>query len=154
GDQWQRFLGEHYAVFEKHHREEVKGGMDVRVAADHRQSVGGHYSLTVDRDRQEKVGTSYGLEAVQEMHLKSAMKVVREPGATLTIKGPGGFISIGPDGIVIQGSLVKINCGGAPGEGGSIDPTPAGFVQFEPRFGTAVDAPLQEPEPPAKADKS
>ena len=35
----------------------------------------------------------------------------------LTLKGPGGFIDIGPAGVTIQGTMVLINSGGAAGAG-------------------------------------
>ena len=48
---------------------------------------------------QEKVGQSAALEAGQEIHLKAGMKVIIEAGAQLSLKGPGGFIDIGPAGV-------------------------------------------------------
>lgn len=154
GDQWQRIKGQHAAVYDRDHREEVKGNAETLVGGERRESVRGSYSLTVDRDRHEHVGAGFGLEAVQEIHLKAGMNVVMEAGAMLTIKGPGGFLSIGPDGVTIQGTLVKINCGGAAGEGAPVAPVPAGPVTFDLQLGRAVDAALQVPEPPEKADRS
>ena len=40
----------------------------------------------------------------------------------LTIKAAGGFIDIGPAGITIQGTLVRINSGGAAGSGSGASP--------------------------------
>ena len=34
------------------------------------------------------------------------MKVVIEAGVQLSLKGPGGFIDIGPSGVTIQGTMV------------------------------------------------
>ena len=51
------------------------------------------------------------------------MKVVIEAGLQMTIKGPGGFIDIGPAGVTIQGTLVNINSGGAAGVGSGSSPT-------------------------------
>jgi type VI secretion system secreted protein VgrG len=45
------------------------------------------------------------------------MNVVIEAGMQLTLAGPGGFITIGPAGVAIQGTLVLINSGGAAGSG-------------------------------------
>ena len=42
------------------------------------------------------------------------MNVVIEAGMNLCLSAGGGFISIGPAGIAIQGTLVMINSGGAP----------------------------------------
>ena len=40
-----------------------------------------------------------------------------EAGMELTLKGPGGFITIGPSGVAISGTMVLINSGGAAGSG-------------------------------------
>ena len=45
------------------------------------------------------------------------MKVVIEAGLELTIKAAGGFIKIDPLGVWINGNLVLVNSGGAPGIG-------------------------------------
>jgi type VI secretion system secreted protein VgrG len=50
------------------------------------------------------------------------MKVVIEAGAQLSLKGPGGFIDIGPSGVAIQGTTVLINSGGAAGSGSGASP--------------------------------
>jgi type VI secretion system secreted protein VgrG len=51
------------------------------------------------------------------------MKVILEAGMQLTIKGPGGFVDIGPAGVTIQGTMVLINSGGAAGSGSGSSPT-------------------------------
>ncbi len=66
--------------------------------------VDGGQSLTVGGDQQEKVGQKHALEAGQEIHLKGGMKVVIEAGMQLSLKGPGGFVDIGPSGVTIQGN--------------------------------------------------
>ena len=49
----------------------------------------------------------------------------------ITLKGPGGFITIDSSGVIIQGTLVRINSGGSAlsGSGASpdnaVDPKPA-----------------------------
>ena len=50
------------------------------------------------------------------------MNIIVEAGLQLTLKGPGGFVVIGPDGVTIQGILVKINSGGAAGAGAGASP--------------------------------
>jgi type VI secretion system secreted protein VgrG len=40
----------------------------------------------------------------------------------VTLKGPGGFVDIGPAGVTIQGTLVNINSGGAAGVGSGCSP--------------------------------
>ena len=55
------------------------------------------------------------VEAVQTIHLKAGMTVIIEAGMQLSLKGPGGFVDIGPSGVTIQGTMVLINSGGAAG---------------------------------------
>ncbi len=39
---------------------------------------------------------------------------------TITLKGAGGFITVGPSGVTIQGTMVLINSGGAAGSKKSV----------------------------------
>ena len=48
--------------------------------------------------------------------------VVIEAGLQLTLKVGGNFVSIGPTGVDIMGTLVNINSGGAPGSGTGANP--------------------------------
>lgn len=76
-----------------------------------------------------------------EIHLKAGMKVVIEAGVQLSLKGPGGFVDIGPAGVTIQGIMVLINSGGSAGSGSGS--SPASPETFED--------PLK-PKDPAEAD--
>ncbi|APW62200.1 type VI secretion system Vgr family protein [Paludisphaera borealis] len=89
------------------------GDHDVCIANNRTESVGGNQHLSVTGERQEKIGTNQILQAGQEIHLKAGMKVVIEAGMELTIKGAGGFVKIDATGVTIEGTMVKINCGGA-----------------------------------------
>jgi len=40
----------------------------------------------------------------------------------LSLKGPGGFVDIGPAGVTIQGTMVLINSGGAAGSAPDANP--------------------------------
>ncbi len=101
-------------LIEKDCHAHVKGKRSEKVDTDQ--------SLTVGNNQQEKVGMKHALEAGQEIHLKSGMKVVIEAGMQLTLKGPGGFVDINPAGVVIQGTTVLINSGGAAGAGSGSSP--------------------------------
>jgi len=69
--------------------------------------------------------------------------VVIEAATGITLKGPGGFITIDSGGIAIKGTLVKINSGGSPGSGdGSSPETPE----------LAKSAVVPEPAIPAPED--
>jgi type VI secretion system secreted protein VgrG len=96
-------------------------------------------SLTVGKDLQMKVGENHALEAGKEIHLKST-KVVIEAASGITIKGPGGFITIDGGGIAISGTLVKINSGGAALSGSGAKPTePKDAIEAQPTIPTLAD---------------
>ncbi|MBM4039864.1 MAG: type VI secretion system tip protein VgrG [Planctomycetes bacterium] len=117
--------GESAELIEKDCHVHVKGNRKEKVDVDQ--------SLTVGNNQQEKVGMNHALDAGQSIHLKGGMTVVIEAGMQLTIKGPGGFVDIGPSGVTIQGTLVKINSGGAAGTGGGSSPSaPADASEASP----------------------
>lgn len=101
-------------LIEKDSHVHVKGKRSEKVDTDQSLAVGG--------SQQEKVGMKHALEAGQEIHIKAGMTVVIEAGMQLTLKGPGGFVDIGPAGVTIQGTLVNINSGGAAGSGSGSSP--------------------------------
>ena len=81
-----------------------------------------------------------------EIHLSGGMNVVIEAGMQLTLKAAGGFITIGPSGVAIQGTMVLINSGGAAGSGsGSSPQSPQGPQAPE-------DAQVAKPTAPSQAD--
>ena len=103
--------------------ETIGGKYHLHVKADRNEKVDGAQSLTVGTNQQEKVGQKHALDAGQEIHLKAGMKVVIEAGVQLSLKGPGGFVDIGPAGVTIQGIMVMINSGGSAGSGSGSSPT-------------------------------
>ncbi|MBC7911561.1 MAG: type VI secretion system tip protein VgrG [Pyrinomonadaceae bacterium] len=120
--------------------ETIGGDDEFHLTGDRRQKIGGSTSLTVVGDQQEKVMGKHALESAQEIHLKAGMKVIIEAGVQLTIKGPGGFVDIGPTGVTIQGTMVLINSGGAAGSGsGSSPDTPNDAKEAQPVKPTAAD---------------
>ena len=121
-------------------KELVEKESHLHVKANRCEKIDVDQSLTVGNNQQEKVGTKHALEAGQEIHLKSRMKVVIEAGMQLTIKGPGGFVDIGPAGVTIQGTLVNINSGGAAGAGSGSSPTaPQDAKEAKPTEPTPAD---------------
>jgi len=110
-------------VIQADKKELVQGDSHQHIAGDRNEKVDGGQSLTVGGDQQEKITGNHELEAQQEIHLKAGMNLILEAGMQLTIKASGGFISIGPEGVAIQGNLVLINSGGAAGSGSDSNPT-------------------------------
>jgi type VI secretion system secreted protein VgrG len=132
--------GNHKEHVQKERHTAIDGNLVVQIGKDHAEKIGGDLAIKVDKNHQQKTGINYGYEAGMEIHLKAGMKVVIEAGAQLTLKGPGGFVDINPAGVVIQGTMVLINSGGAPGTGSGANPNvPAPGNPDEADDGTKFD---------------
>jgi type VI secretion system secreted protein VgrG len=106
--------------------EKIGGDSNVNIAGNLNEKVGSSYSLNVGQNHGEKVGQNYSMDAGTEVYIKAGMTLVLESGMNLCLKGAGGFITIGPAGIAISGTMVMINSGGAavPGTPATLqDPT-------------------------------
>jgi len=99
--------------------EAVGSNLDLAVGSNRTEQVGGSQSLQIGSNSDEMVGSNYALTAGQNISIQGGMNVVVQAGMQLTLTGPGGFITIGPAGVVIQGTMVLINSGGAAGTGSS-----------------------------------
>jgi type VI secretion system secreted protein VgrG len=102
--------------------EKVDGAKHSAVTGEYRHQVGANYSLNINGNRDEKVGMNYAVNSGELIHLNAGMSVVIEAGVTLTLKAGSNFVAIGPEGVAIQGTMVMINSGGAPGEGPDASP--------------------------------
>jgi type VI secretion system secreted protein VgrG len=127
--------------------ETVSSGYDLDVSSSMRMKVGQDVSLTVGSNYQEKTGMKHAVEAGMEIHLKAGMNLVLE-AMNITIKGAGGFVTVGPAGVAIQGTMVLINSGGAAGSGGGASPESPKKAQ------DAADAKDANPTKPTDADLS
>lgn len=67
-----------------------------------------------------KAGQQIALDAGTEVHVKAGTKLVLEASSTITLKVGGNFVSIGPQGIDIKGSMIRINSGGAAQSGSGV----------------------------------
>ena len=86
-----------------------------------RERVGGMRSLTVEGDQHTEVGGDAALEAGRAVHIRAGTTLVLE-GGDVTLRGAGGFIRIDASGVTINGATVRIQEGGAPGEGRGAHP--------------------------------
>ena len=68
-------------------------------------------SVTVGDSAHVKIANNTAVESGEEIHVR-APKLVIEAGRGITVKGPGGFITIDASGVIIQGRLVRVNSGG------------------------------------------
>jgi len=126
--------GNQHVTIEANQHELVDKDVHLHVKGKRLVKVDQKESHIVEADSHSYTRQLHALEAGQELHLK-APKIVIEATTAITIKGPGGFITIDASGVIIQGTLVRINSGGAAltGSGAepdtAVDPTPAAPLQ-------------------------
>lgn len=111
--QIEQVQGDKQQTVDGNHMEKVSQDASRNVGQNFNEKVGMNYSLNVGMNQYNKAGMVYVVDSGQEVHIKGGMMVVIEGGMGLCLKGPGGFITIDPSGVSIQGMLVKINSGGA-----------------------------------------
>ena len=124
GKQLEAITGDKSEKISGNHLYDAEGAASANVAQALNQKVGTNYSLQVGQNQFNKAGTLYVIDAGQEVHIKAGTKVVIEAGMQgLCLSGPGGFVTIDASGVTIQGTMVKINSGGAslPGSPGNPD---------------------------------
>ncbi len=139
GNQTREVFGGRKQIIHKNEACQVKGNRDKIVDAENKEKYGGDFHLhicgdrlaatdgndhlTVGGEKHEKIGRVYAVSSGQEVHIKAGMKIIIEAGMQISLVGPGGFIDIGPAGVTIQGTMVKVNSGGAAGSGTDAAPT-------------------------------
>ena len=122
--------GHQHVTIEANQHERIHKDAHLHVIGKRLVKVDGKESHVVESDSHSYTRTLHALEAGQELHLK-APKIVIEATTAITIKGPGGFITIDSSGVIIQGTLVRINSGGSALSGSganpdnAVDPKPA-----------------------------
>jgi len=120
---WREFIGnERHLIVTSNQKEKVGGARHNEVAGDLVKKIGGNRSLEVTGNKDEKVGGAYAAEAGSTIHVKAGMTLVVEAGVQLSLKVGGNFVDIGPAGVTIQGTMVKINSGGAAASGPGAQP--------------------------------
>jgi len=103
--------------------ESVGSNLDLSVGSNRSEQIGGNQSLNVSSNCDEKIGSNYALTAGQNVSVEGSMNITLQAGMQLSLVGPGGFITIGPAGVAIQGTMVMINSGGSAGSATSASPT-------------------------------
>ena len=132
-------------------KESIGQNSNINVGQNLNEKVGMTHSLQVGENQYNKIGMSYVVDSGMNVYIKGGMNVVIEGGMNVCLSGPGGFVSVGPEGVVIQGTLVMINSGGAavPGSPGSPQSPQS------PSSPTAPTAPtFPGDDPPSKAATS
>ncbi|MDC0716811.1 type VI secretion system Vgr family protein [Nannocystis bainbridge] len=132
--------GNQHVIIDKHQYTLVRVDRHDHVEGSAMAKVDKTTSLTIGDEAHLKVGSKTAIESGAEIHVK-APTIVIEAGTGITVKGPGGFITIDASGVVIQGRLVKVNSGGAALAG-------SGCAPIAPE-----DARPAEPQSPKPADR-
>jgi type VI secretion system secreted protein VgrG len=106
--------------------EQIGGNSDLGISGNQTEQVGGNHSLNVGSNQSIQVGSAYSMNANNTVYINAGMNVVIQAGMELSLIGSGGFITIGPSGVAISGTMVLINSGGAAGSGSAgSTPSPA-----------------------------
>ena len=100
----QRTVGALQARVEKDARVEVGGAVHLKI--------GGAQHVTIGDALHTQVATDVQLESGSAVHVK-ALTVVIEATVGITLKGPGGFVTIDAAGVSVQGAQILLNSGGA-----------------------------------------
>jgi type VI secretion system secreted protein VgrG len=97
--------------------EQIGSNADLTVGSNRTESVGSNDALTVGSNQSVSVGSAYSLNANQTVYINAGMSCVIQAGMELSLVCAGNFITIGPSGVAISGTMVLINSGGAAGSG-------------------------------------
>jgi type VI secretion system secreted protein VgrG len=116
--------------------QEIGNDHNLKIGGKQAISITGARTMSVDGNKFTKVSGNMAEEAGGTVLLKG-MDVVIEGGVDVTLKVGGNFVSVNAAGVFIQGTMVMINSGGAPG-------------QASP----AITVPPAPPEKPAEADNA
>ncbi len=82
--------------------------------------VRNHVTFIEENFRQETKGGQH-FEAGMTHYINAGDEVVVQAGSSICLNVGGNFIKIDGDGVQIEGSLVKVNCGGSPEKGTEAD---------------------------------
>ena len=111
--------------------EKIAGNLDLGIGGNQTEQVGGNHSLNVGSSQSISVGSAYSLNANNTVYINGGMNVVIQAGMELSLVASGGFVTIGPSGVSISGTMVLINSGGAAGSG-SAGSTPSPATPADP----------------------
>jgi type VI secretion system secreted protein VgrG len=116
-DRHETVKGERHLEVYKDRTESVRKSRYLAVGGDDAARIGADLSRQIGGNLIVQVGQSHAESASQEIYLKAGMNIVIEAGLEITLKAAGGFVTIGPTGVTIQGTMVLINSGGVAGVG-------------------------------------
>lgn len=113
-DQFEKIGRDYHREVGRHQTEKVGTNHHLTVGSDQLVDVGSAYQLGAGQTIRMEAGMNTEHKAGMSMSIEAGMNVVVE-APMITLKGAGGFIMVGPTGVIIQGTMVLINSGGAAG---------------------------------------
>jgi len=103
--------------------EAVSGDGNHSTREDCNLSVGQTLSWQVGGNLQQKTGQDWLHQSACNFSMKAGSSLVLDAGMDLTLKAGAGTIALGPAGVAITGSQVRINSGGGAGAASAAAPT-------------------------------
>lgn len=97
---------------------EVTGALNLKVTDAVAIKGAAAMAITAGQGLDISAGQALNMAATSTLHIKG-MGIVIDGGTQLCIKAGGAFITLGPEGVTIQGTMTKINSGGAAGSANS-----------------------------------
>lgn len=137
--------------------EQVGSNSDLSVGSNRTESVGSNDALTVGSNQSVSVGSAYSLNANNTVYINAGMSCVIQAGVELSLVCAGNFVTIGPSGVSISGTMVLINSGGAAGSGSAgqtgspASPNTPDATKYSDASGGAAFTPAQIETPAAAA---
>jgi type VI secretion system secreted protein VgrG len=112
-DRHETVEGERHLEVYKDRIETVGQNMYRKVAQDDVREIGADQSVKIGGNLIHDIGGSHSEKVGMDQQVKAGMNITLDAGIQITLKASGGFITIGPSGVTIQGTMVLINSGGA-----------------------------------------
>lgn len=128
---------------------EIGKDLHVKVAGDIFFTGAATLQFGTTGEMSVKTGADFGLTATGKVQVKANDNIVIEaagPGGQITLKAGSSAIVLGPAGVTIDGTLVKVNCGGSAGAASPKEPADA-KIQDELAPGKASDYDKQFEDP-------
>jgi len=116
-DRVEKIERDDHIVVKRDRVEDIQRDSHVTIEGKSAEKVEKSYSLQVVGDVAEEFNANHSETCGQNLYLKAGMNIVIEAGMEITLKVGGNFVTIGPSGVTIQGTMVLINSGGAAGSG-------------------------------------
>jgi type VI secretion system secreted protein VgrG len=124
GGQYTDVTGDQHTHVSQDRLEKIDGDYGIKIGKDLYEDIATNHAVSVGQNLAQKVGMNHSIDAGEQMYLKAGMTTVIEAGMGLCIKAGGSFITLGPEGVSIMGTMVLINSGGAALSGSAADVTP------------------------------